>query len=128
MRSIPGAVQSQSRRLFVDQVPQDLRRVSRDNRVFGHVLRDRASRPDDGVFPNRQPGQDGGAGTNGGSSPDYRTFHLPVGVGLQFACGTGGARVAVVDEGHPVPDEDVVLDDYALTDKGMTGYLATFPD
>jgi hypothetical protein len=39
-----------------------------------------------------------------------------------------GSRIDVVNEHHPVPDEDVVLDDYALTDKGMTGYLATFPD
>jgi hypothetical protein len=27
-----------------------------------------------------------------------------------------------------VPDKDVVLDNYSLADKGMTGYLATLPD
>jgi hypothetical protein len=47
---------------------------------------------------------------------------------LQIPIGSRGARIAVIDKHHPVPDEDVVLDEDAFTDKGVTGNLAASSD
>src|SRR5271157_1621242 len=73
-RSIPSVV--------ADQISQDLRWVPRDNRIFRHVFSHGASRPDDRVSPDRQPGKDCGTRTNRGSIPNYRSFHFPVSFGL----------------------------------------------
>src|SRR5271157_5485936 len=48
----------------------------------------------------------------------------PVGFGLQFAFATGRPRITVVDEHHPMTDEDVVLDGHSLADERVARDLA----
>jgi hypothetical protein len=43
---------------------------------------------------------------------------------LQASFSSSGARITVVDELDPVPDEDVVLDANTFADKGVTRNLA----
>ena len=59
---------------------------------------------------------------------DAGLFHFPVGLGLQRAVFVGGAGIAVVDEHHPVADENVVFDGHAFADEGVAGNLAVLAD
>ena len=52
---------------------------------------------------------------------------LPICFGLQSAVG-GGSRVQIIDEHDPVPDENVILDGYTLTDERVRGNLAATSD
>src|SRR5262249_38712750 len=65
-----------------------------------------------------------GARADGCATLDERGPHLPVFFRLQATTGHGCSRNAIIDEDHTVSDKNVVLDDNALADEGVAGYLA----
>src|ERR1700742_207857 len=103
-------------------------------RIAGHdgigrnIFGDHAARPDNRVFTNGGVAQDGGSRSDRRALLHNRAFDLPVGFRLEVPVRRRGPRVAVVDEGHAVTDEDVIFDDHALADKGMAGDLAAPPN
>ena len=92
----------------------------------GDIFGDDAAGAHNRIFAYVGVGQNRCAGADGCTLPYDRPFNLPVGLGLQIPVGGGGARIAVIDERHSVPNEDVVLDNDAFADEGVTGDLAAF--
>src|SRR5262245_62098596 len=70
-------------------------------------------------------GEDGRPGPDRGSSPHQRGLDHPVLRGLGFPRRRRRPRIGVVDEGHAVADEDLVLDRHALADEGVARNLAS---
>src|SRR5437870_6612389 len=112
MRSTSGiftGVRS-SRHLRAVDRPQHTRRVSDDDRVGGHVARDHAAGPDQGVLADRDVGENRRAGTDGRALADPRQLDTPVLLGLQPTAWSSGSPARIVNERHPMADEDGVLD------------------
>src|ERR1035438_9813896 len=64
--SLPCSVHGRVRPVVTGEISHNLGRGSRDNRILGHVFRDGATCSNDRLFPYRQPGEDGGTGSNRG--------------------------------------------------------------
>ena len=92
------------------------------------AFRDDASGADDGALADGDFGKDGRAGADGGPFLDQRGLHGPIRLGLQPAVPRGGAGVGVIDESHPMPDEDIILDRHTFADEGVAGDLAVPAD
>jgi hypothetical protein len=103
-------------------------RVARHNGVAGNILGDHAARTHNGVLADAHVAKNGGAGADRRALLDHRRLNLPVGFRLQAAIRCRSPGKAVIDELDPVPDEDIVLNRYALTDKAVTRYLAAASD
>src|ERR1019366_2803972 len=106
---------------------QDSRGVSGHDGIRRDAAGDYASGSHHGILADREVGQDGGARPNRSPALDQGGRDLPILLGLQGAARRRGARVDIVDERHPVPDEDVVLNGYAFADEGVAGDLAVAP-
>src|SRR5262249_8252137 len=104
------------------------RGVPGHDRIRRDAPGDYAPGPDDGILPDREVAQDGGAGADRSSTLDQGRRHFPIFFGLQAAARGGGARVDVVDERYPMSYEDVLLDSDAFADKSVAGDLAVAPD
>src|SRR5438128_491253 len=107
--------------------PQQTRRVSGHDRVGGHVTSHDASGPDQGVFTDREVGEDRRTGSDRGSLPHQRGLDVPILLRLQLAARSRGARVGIVDERDTVADEDVVFDRHPFADERVAGNLAALP-
>ena len=53
---------------------------------------------------------------------------MPIGVGLQLSIRVGCSRIAVIDEGDAVPNENAFLQRDAFADESVAGNLATGPN
>ena len=53
---------------------------------------------------------------------------FPVRLGLELPVPIGRPRVAVINKGHAVPNENAIFQSDAFTDEGMAGNLATGAD
>src|SRR5712691_7097947 len=106
------------------EVPQDLRRIARDDGVRRHVARNGAAGAHDGVFAddhvrqNRRPRADRRTAPHGGR------LDFPVELRLELARRGRRARIGVVDERDAVPDEDLILDGDAFADERVARNLA----
>src|SRR3989449_9344407 len=107
--------------------PQQTRRGSGHDRVGGHVTSHDASGPDQGVFTDREVGEDRRTGSDRGSLPHQRGLDVPILLRLQLAARSRGARVGIVDERDTVADEDVVFDRHPFADERVAGNLAALP-
>src|SRR5580704_19432265 len=94
-------------------------RIARHDLVWGNVFGYNTSSANNCVFANGDPGQNGSAGTDRRTLLHQSWFDMPIFFGLQPAIGSRCPRIAVVDEGHAVANENVVLDSDAFTDKCM---------
>ena len=92
--------------------------------IGGDVFGDHAAGADNGVLADGDLRQNRRAGADGGALFHQRALDRPVLFGLQLTATGGCARIAVVDEYHPVPDEHVVFNGDAFADKGMARNLA----
>ena len=99
-----------------------------DDAIGWNVLGHHATGADNGVFADRDVGQDGAPGADRSPFLHQRPLDLPVGFGLELAAGRGGARVGVVDEGHIVADEHVVFDIDTFAHEGVARNLAVLSD
>ena len=103
---------------------EDPGRISGHDRVGWNVFRDDTAGAHDGILADADVGQDRGA------RPMDAPFLTTVRSTFQsasvcrFPSGRGGARIGVIDKRHSMPDEDIVFDDDAFADKGVTGDLA----
>src|SRR5262245_32965870 len=93
-----------------------------------HIAGHHSARGNKSTFPDGHTREDDRSTSDGRSATDASGNQLPVRFRLQFAIVGGGARVAVVGEHDPVPDEDFVLDGHTGADEGMTGDLAAGTD
>ena len=78
-----------------------------------------ASRTDQGVFSHINAAQDGHRTTNTCTFTNGRSLQFPIRIGLHAAVGIRGPGMPVVDKGHVVANEHIVLDHHALADKTM---------
>src|SRR6516165_325039 len=106
---------------------KNFRWIADDDRICRHIFRDHAARADDRVFADCDVGQNRNSGSDGGALLHDGPLDLPVGLGLQLTVG-GGTRVSVIDEHHPVPNEDVVFDGDPLAHEGVARDLASLAD
>src|ERR1700733_13709866 len=110
-----------------DHRPQYASRISRHDRVGGNIPGNHAPGAHDSLLTNCHFRQ------NGGTRPDRRplldesAFHAPVGLSLQLSV-SSSSRIAVIDESHAMPDENLVLDGDPFTDKRVAGDLASLTD
>src|SRR5258708_39951839 len=107
-------------------IPQYFGRIAGHDAVRRNILSDYAARSDDGIWPDVYICEDGSSGTDRGALLDHRWFDSPVRVTLQVAFASGCTRIGIVSENNAMSNEDVVLDHYALADKGMALNLAAF--
>src|SRR5271156_1898980 len=113
-------------RLF--DVTENLSRISSNDSVRGDILRDDATSAYNRVLADVGVRKNRGARADGCTFPDDSAFDLPVSFSLQISFEGRGTGIAVIDERHSVPDEDVVLDDHAFADKRVAGYFAALAD
>jgi hypothetical protein len=113
-------------RLF--DVTKDSGRISGHDRVGGNIFGDYTASAYNRVLTDMDVRENRGTGTHRRALLYNRTFDLPIGFGLQIPIGSRGARIAVIDKHHPMSDEDIVLDNDAFADKGVTGDLAASSD
>src|ERR1017187_6674486 len=97
-----------SRGLCLHDASPHPRWVPGHDRIRWDAPGDYASGSHHGILADRDVGQDGGAGPDGGPALNQGGFDLPVLLGLQGTA-SRGARVNIVDERHPLPYEDVIL-------------------
>src|SRR5580698_2546248 len=109
-------------------VTQDPGRISGDDRVGWDIFGDHAARADNRVFTDGGIAQNRDAGANGRAPANDGALDFPVSLGLQLPAGGCSPRIAVVNKGHTMTDEDVIFDHDSFTDKAVTGYLAALPD
>src|ERR1700685_3734079 len=102
--------------------------ISNHNRVRGNVFGDNPAGSDNRVFTDPDIAENRGAGSDRCSFFDYGLLDLPVGLGLQIPAGSCRARIAVIDEGYVVTDENIVLNRHTFTDEGMARDLAAPPN
>src|ERR1700744_271914 len=103
-------------------------RISGHDRVGRNILGDNTASAYNRVLTDMNVRKNRGTRTDGRTLLNDRTFDLPISFCLQIAIGSRSSRIAVIDEHHPVPDEDVVLYNDAFTDKGVTGNLTASSD
>ena len=110
--------------LLLSEITKKSCGIAGDNGICGNILGDDAARTNDGVFANYDVWKNGGTGADGSAFLYNGSLDDPILVGLQFAVGRNGSRIAVVDERDAVADKDAVFDIHAFTNKGVTGDLA----
>ena len=105
---------------FLLDLAQDAGRISGHDRAGRHVTRHHAAGADDRVLADLDPQR------IVDPDPIVAPFRTTVGTIVQspspdeLAGGRDGARKPVVDEGHAVADEDMILDQDALADERVT--------
>src|SRR5262245_12041451 len=82
------------------------------------------ARSDQSAGADPDAAEDDDTGPERGAVFDDCREQLPVGVGLQAPVSGRGPWTLVVDEQHPVTDEDVVLDRHSVTDERVALDLA----
>ena len=110
-------------------ITQDPGRIAGHDRVGWYIFRDNAAGADDRILA------DGDVGQNGGARTDRRALRLMTvrstfqSLSVCSAAASGsGPRIAIVDECHSVPNEDVVFDRDPFADEGVAGDLAALAD
>src|ERR1700733_3293910 len=109
-------------------ITQNSGRISSHDTVRGNVLGDHAAGADNSVLTDCDVRENSCARSDRCAFLDYGTFDLPVCFGLQISVAGRGARVGIVDKGNSVADENVVLNDYAFTNKCVAGDFAALAD
>src|SRR5712691_7145902 len=78
--------------------------------------------------PDSNAAEDNGSGAERGSSFHDGPQEGPIGIAFGSAFAGGGTREPVVDEQHPVTDEDLILDLDAVADERVARDLARRAD
>src|SRR6266850_6979420 len=113
---------------FRGDITQQLRRISRYDRVRRHILCHDAAGADNGVLSDDDLGENRTPRTDGGAFFYEGLLDLPILFALQLAVGRSCTRVGIVDESHAMADEHIVLDNHAFTNKAMAGDFAVLSD
>src|SRR6185503_17261907 len=108
--------------------PDDHRRDAGDDGAGRNVLGYYSAGAHERAFANRHAAEDRRVAADRGAPRHPRFDQLPVRLGLQDAFAADGTRIRVVDEHHPVTDEDAVLDGDAVADEGVARDLAVGSD
>src|SRR5260370_4073382 len=103
---------------------QEVSRVAGDDGIRRHGAGDDAAGADDGVLADNHVRQDRRPRPDRRAPLHHRRLDLPVLLGLELPRQCRRPRIAVIDEGDAMADEDVILDGDALTDEGVTLDLA----
>jgi len=112
--------------LFPD-VPGQLARYAHHDGMVGHVLGDNGPGPDQRVLADGHATKDDRTAPQGSPGLDGGGDHFPILFGLQ-AVARGGTGIKVVDEHHPMSNEDPVLQGHPFTKEAMAADLTEFPD
>src|SRR5215469_10714319 len=108
--------------------PQHFCWVSGDNSIRRDVFCNHAPGTDHGVFAHRYVAEYGGTRPNRGPFANPGLFNFPIGFCLQATVCVGCTRIAIVDKGYAVPNEDIVFDIDALADEGVARNFAASSD
>src|SRR6059058_178486 len=104
------------------------RGVPRNCSVGWHIPGYDTTRTDDCVFADGDPAKQSYTRSDRGAALDQGYFATPIVFSLQLAVAVGCARIAIVDERDAVPDEDVVFQGHAFTNKRVTRNLTARAD
>ena len=103
-------------------------RIAGNRRASCHVPGHHCAGADNGPFTDRHAAKDGRAAADAGAPLHNGGHWFPIIIGLQAAFRGGRARHFIVDESHPVANEDFVFDLHGFADEGVAGDLAVTAD
>jgi len=101
-----------------------LRRISRDDRVGGHIFGDHGPGADHGVFSDRYTAQNSRVTADRRAFFNERLKQFPVFFGLLRTVRISGARQQIVGEHYAVAYKTIIFDMHSFADKGVAGNLA----
>ena len=104
---------------------EDPGRITCHCSIRGHVFGNNASSADHSVFSNSDSTQKGRARTDCCPLLYHGALAIPVRFRLKLSIGIDRSRIAIVDEGYTVSDEDIGFDRNTFADKAVAANLTT---